>query len=113
MGVDDNMKISQLHEPAKTEVMKPYEEKLFLTEKIIENFLFLFKRCFVSCSFGKDSITVLHLILKYRPDIPVVFNNTFVQHPETYIYMKEMKELWNLNLFETYPLDGWDFFKVS
>ena len=93
------MKPSQLHEPAKTEVMKTYEEKLELTEKIIDNFLFLFKRCFVACSFGKDSITILHLIRKHQPDIPVVFNNTLVQHPETYAYMKEMKELWNLNLF--------------
>jgi len=107
------MKISQLHEPVKTEVMKPYEEKLELTEKIIDNFLFLFNRCFVSCSFGKDSMTVLHLIRKHRPDIPVVFNNTLVQHPETYAYLKEMKELWNLNLFETLPIKGWNFFKVA
>ncbi|GAI80350.1 unnamed protein product, partial [marine sediment metagenome] len=27
--------------------------------------------------------------------------------------MKEMKELWNLNLFETFPVEGWDFFKVA
>ncbi len=107
------MKISQLHEPAKTEVMKPYEEKLEITEKIIDNFLFLFKRCFVSCSFGKDSMTVLHLVRKHRPDIPVVFNNTLVQHSETYSYLKEMKELWNLNLFETFPAEDWDFFKVA
>ena len=107
------MKISQLLEPARTEVMKPYEEKLEQTEKIIDNFLFLFKLCFVSCSFGKDSIVVLHLIRKHRSDIPVVFNNTFVQHPETYAYIKEMKELWDLNLFETLPTEGWDFFKVA
>jgi len=107
------MKPSQLHEPAKTEVAKPYEEKLKLTEKIIDNFLFLIKRCFVSCSFGKDSMTVLHRIRKHRPDIPVVFNNTLVQHPETYVYLKKMKELWNLNLFETLPVEGWDFFKVA
>ncbi len=107
------MKISQLHEPAKTEVMKSYEEKLALTEKVIDNTLFLFKRCFVSCSFGKDSIVVLHLVRKHRPDIPVVFNNTLVQPPETYAYLKEMKELWNLNLFETFPVKGWDFFRVA
>jgi len=107
------MKPSQLPELVRTEVVKPYEEKLKLTEKIIDNFLFLFKRCFVSCSFGKDSIAVLHLIRKHRSDIPVVFNNTLVQHPETYAYLKEMKELWDLNLFETLPVEGWDFFEIA
>lgn len=107
------MKVSQLQEPAKTEVMKSYKEKLELTEKIIDNFLFLFQRCFVSCSFGKDSIVVLHLVRKHRPDIPVVFNNTLVQYPETYVYVKEMMELWNLNLFETLPVKGWNFFKIA
>ena len=77
------MKVSQLLEPARTEARKSYEDKLELTKKIVDNFVFLFKKYFVSCSFGKDSIVVLHLVLQKDPEVPVVFNNTKVQYPET------------------------------
>ena len=107
------LKVSQLMEPAKTETMKSYEEKLEFSNIVIDNFLFLFKNHFISCSFGKDSIVVLHLIIKKKPDTPVVFNNTYVQYPETYDYVKHMKNLWNLNLIETYPVKGWNFFKIA
>ena len=57
----------------------------------------------VACSFGKDSIVVLHMALKYKPDIKVVFNNTNVEFPETIKFKEKVRKLWNLNLIETKP----------
>lgn len=57
----------------------------------------------ISCSFGKDSLVVLHMALKYKPDIKVVFNNTGVEFPETLELMRRLKREWNLNLIETKP----------
>jgi len=108
------MKLSQLAEPVKSEVMRPFEEKLRRAEKLIRMYCGLIpKGGFVSCSFGKDSTVVLYLVRKVRPDIPVVFNNTLCQFRETYELRDRLKKEWNLNLIETKPLNGWTFFKIA
>ena len=58
----------------------------------------------VACSFGKDSMAVLHMALKINPHIKVIFENTGVEFPETIRYKNMMKEKWNINLYETKPL---------
>ncbi len=58
----------------------------------------------VACSFGKDSMVVLHMALKYDPDIKVIFENTGVEFPETIRYKEKMVKSWNINLAETKPL---------
>ena len=58
----------------------------------------------VACSFGKDSVAVTHMALKYKADIPIIFCNTGVEFPETIKYKNELRELWNLNLIETFPI---------
>jgi len=58
----------------------------------------------VACSFGKDSIVMLHIALKLDPNIKVVFANTGVEFPETLEYKDKLKKEWNLNLFETKPI---------
>ena len=58
----------------------------------------------VACSFGKDSMVVLHMALKYKPDIKIFFFNTGVEFPETIAFKERMKKEWNLNLFESKPL---------
>ena len=58
----------------------------------------------VSCSFGSCSVVVLHMALQIKPDVKVVFNNTGVEYPETYVYKKKLRKEWSLNLIETKPL---------
>jgi len=58
----------------------------------------------VSCSFGACSVVVLHMALQIDPDIKVVFCNTRVEYPETYVYRDLLVEKWNLNLIETKPI---------
>ena len=65
----------------------------------------------VACSFGKDSIIVLYMALKYKPDIKVIFNNTGIEFPETIKYKEEITKKWNLNLIETKPYKNMTFWK--
>lgn len=58
----------------------------------------------VACSFGKDSLVILHMALKYNPDIKIIFENSGVEFPETIKLKNRLKKEWNLNLFETKPL---------
>lgn len=62
------------------------------------------KHIAIACSFGKDSIAVLHMALKMKPDIKVIFSNTGVEFPETIKYKEMIKQRWNLNIIETKPL---------
>lgn len=66
----------------------------------------------VACSFGKDSMAVLHLARRAYPDIPVIFNNTKVEYPDTLRLKRQLVNDWNLNLIEAKPLDGWTFWDI-
>ena len=58
----------------------------------------------VACSFGKDSMVVLHMALKHNPDIKVLFFDTGVEFIETIKFKEQVKKDWNLNLVESVPL---------
>ncbi len=67
----------------------------------------------VACSFGKDSLVILHMALKYNPNIKVIFENTGVEFPETIKLKDRLKKEWNLNLYETKPLKTfWECVKL-
>lgn len=59
---------------------------------------------YVACSFGKDSAVMLHMVLKYKPDIPVywvVFKETpFLDNYEEVV--QEWKERFGINLTAFY-----------
>ncbi|MCL7390234.1 MAG: phosphoadenosine phosphosulfate reductase family protein, partial [Thaumarchaeota archaeon] len=81
----------------------PYEEKLKMSHDIIKEALNKFKRVAVACSFGKDSVIVLHMVRQYKPDILVVFSNTGVEMKETLQYRDFLVKEWNLNYIEAKP----------
>jgi 3'-phosphoadenosine 5'-phosphosulfate sulfotransferase (PAPS reductase)/FAD synthetase len=56
---------------------------------------------------------VLHLILKYRPDIPVLFNDSGVEFPETREFVEKLASLWNLNLHIAKPKENEDFWACA
>ena len=78
--------------------MKNLIEKIEHSKKIIEDSLKKYKRIAVACSFGKDSIVVLHLALQIKPDIPVFTVLTPFKPKETFEYKDKMTKLWNLNI---------------
>ncbi len=61
--------------------LNSYKALVAKTEGFIRWSLARMQNPYVACSFGKDSSVMLHLILKQKPDIPVVF----ASHPETRI----------------------------
>lgn len=84
-------------------------DKIIWSEQVILNALKSHKYPYVACSWGKDSIVMLHLIRKFCKDITVVFNNTMVEYPETYKYRDRMLQEWKIkNYYETKPIkDFW------
>ncbi|GLR72497.1 phosphoadenylyl-sulfate reductase [Agaribacter marinus] len=52
----------------------------------------------VSSSFGAQSAVMLHLLNTVAPGIPVVLTDTGYLFSETYLFIEELKERFNLNL---------------
>jgi len=95
------MRLTQLLPSIRVEVGKPFQEKLTRARQFIK--LYAHRNACVSCSFGKDSTVVLYLVRDLNPQIPVIFNNTGVEYPETLAFKEQLKQAWNLNLIETKP----------
>lgn len=89
-----------------------YKSKVKKSFEIIEEALSLCKKPCVSFSGGKNSLVVLHMLLQFKPDIPVIFCNTTVEFPETVQYVRQLAREWNLNLIEVKPRRPWTFKKV-
>lgn len=52
----------------------------------------------LACSFGKDSMVVLHLALEIDPNFPVFSIMTPFKFRETFSYKKKMTKQWRLNI---------------
>lgn len=74
------------------------KKKVLYSQEIISKGLKHSKNPTVSWSGGKDSTIILHLILKFEPDIPVLFVDTGCLFPETEQYVDELTALWKINL---------------
>ena len=57
----------------------------------------------VAFSGGKDSLVALHVALQVNADIPVIFNNTTVEFPETVSFVHSLAKEWGFNLHVTKP----------
>jgi len=57
----------------------------------------------VAWSGGRCSTAVLHMALQVDPNIKVLFNDTGVEFPETYQFIKELTKDWNINLTTLKP----------
>ena len=66
----------------------------------------------ISCSFGKDSVVVLHLVKQLGCNIPVVFNNTKVERRETLQLKRQLVKDWDIDLIEVFPSANWTFWKI-
>lgn len=57
---------------------------------------------YVAFSGGKDSLVTLDLARRVDPDVPVAFFDSGLEYPETYTYVAELADTWNLDL-HIYP----------
>ena len=94
----------------KEKVERPFPVKLAETREIIaDHFEEFGDRAAVAFSGGKDSELVLYFCLERNPNVPLVFNNTGVEYPETVKFIAHLAELWKLNLTVTHPEKSfWD-----
>jgi phosphoadenosine phosphosulfate reductase len=61
-------------------------------------------RCLcLAASFGKDSVTLLHMVRDIRPDIDVIYLNTGYDFPETVEYIHQLEKEWKLRVIEFTP----------
>jgi phosphoadenosine phosphosulfate reductase len=94
------------------EIERPFEEKLKRTKEIIRMFA-CYPGAHVACSFGKDSMIVLHLALQVNAKIPVNFNNTLIEFPETMKMARTVPENWDLDFSMLRPDPGVNFWTVN
>jgi len=80
-----------------------FEEKVKESLKIIEEALSNHSKSVVACSFGKDSVALLHLVHLLDSTVPVVYTDTGVEFPETNAYARELERKWNLKVFTLKP----------
>ena len=52
----------------------------------------------ITSSFQAECVVLTHMLLRERPDIPVLFLETFHHFPQTLAYRDELTEKWGLNL---------------
>jgi len=70
------------------------------------------KTC-IGWSGGRCSTVALWLTLDQDPDIPVVFNNTGIEYPETVEYVRRYAKEWHLNFYELKPEKTfWELVKI-
>lgn len=75
-----------------------FPEKVQQAKNLLVESLARYKRIAVGCSFGKDSMVVLHLARSIKPDVSVFFVTTPFKPKETVDFAEEVRELWNLKL---------------
>lgn len=85
------------------------QAKIRYSLRLIEVGLELARRPAVAWSGGKDSTVLMHLVLQFEPHIDVIFNNTQVEYPETYRFVRELKQAWQVNLHVAKPEPGKNF----
>lgn len=79
------------------------EKKIEMSKKVIRLGIETSMNSMVACSFGKDSIVTLYLLLEQDKNIKVVYNNTGVEFRETLNFAKQLISEWNLNYVELHP----------
>jgi len=88
-------------------VNRPFLVKLAESREIIAHHFEEFgDKVGVAFSGGKDSQVVLYLARQMKTDVPVIFNNTGVEYPETVRFIQEISALWQLNITITRPEKG-------
>lgn len=78
------------------------DDKVARAHRTIETALAAFKSPAVMCSFGKDSLVLLHLV-RQQVDIPVIFHREPFQHHKYEFANRVMRE-WDLTVLDYLPI---------
>lgn len=82
--------------------MRPrtFKSKIRAAQKLIKEAIAKYPRIAVGCSFGKDSMVLLHLCRKIKKDIPVFSVLANTEFPETFKFKDKVVKNWKLNYTE-------------
>ena len=84
-----------------------YLQKIEDAKKLIKESIEKYPKICLGCSFGKDSMVTLHLVLSIDPKIPVFSVMADTEFKETYEFAKDMVKKYDLNYTEyVFSQDG-------
>ena len=78
--------------------MPNFIDKINHSKNLIRESAQKYKNIAAACSFGKDSIVVVHLAKSVAPEIPIFYTATVFKPSETLEYAVEMNKRLNLNM---------------
>ncbi|WP_456396762.1 phosphoadenylyl-sulfate reductase [Desulfurobacterium sp.] len=76
--------------------MKDYES--YSPQRLLEEFIVSAARPVITSSFSVNSVVILDIALRIKPDIEVVLIDTGLLFKETYDFVEQLKRQWNINL---------------
>jgi phosphoadenosine phosphosulfate reductase len=79
----------------------PLERKIKKTEEIIRQAIKKYKRIGIGFSGGADSEVMLHITLKIKHDIPILFVDTRYEFPETFVFVEKLRKAWDFESLTT------------
>ena len=117
----DIQKLQEYNEQRKALLLRlqslPLQDKVFLTQKLIDEAVALYgeSHLYLSFSGGKDSTVLSHIARIHYPNILHVFSNTSCEYPETIDFVKAIFEA-GTNIITITPTDRngtpWTFERV-
>ena len=92
--------MSAILDPVKPQIpnaksQAPIEEQAFA---VIDRALATAQTPCITSSFQAECVVLTHMLLQRRPDIPVLFLDTFHHFPQTLAYRDQLSERWGLKL---------------
>jgi phosphoadenosine phosphosulfate reductase len=79
----------------------PLDKKIKKTEEIIKQTLKEFKNPGIGFSGGADSEAMLHIAMKIKHDMPILFVDTRYEFPETYVFIEKLRKDWSFESLTT------------
>ncbi len=77
-----------------------YLSKVGSAQQLIREAVATYPSICLGCSFGKDSMATLHLVLSVKPDIPVFAVMADTEFPETYAFARSVVARYGLSYTE-------------
>jgi phosphoadenosine phosphosulfate reductase len=101
-GVDRTQRCIDLMAPEiRAMINWPLEKKVRKSTEIIKEALKRYRKVGVGFSGGADSEVLLHLVMKQKHDVPILFVDTRYEFPETPVFIEKLRNEWNFESLTT------------
>ena len=101
-GADRTQRCIDLMRPEVKKLMKlTLVQKVKKSEEIIRQAVKKYPRIGMGFSGGADSEVMLHMALKIKHDIPVLFVDTRYEFPENFVFVEKLRKEWDIESLTT------------